>query len=97
MSSTQTHRVLVDAAEIERLALNDTFASRNLGWRWDASTHESLRRVGSLKRQLDEYGFRTGELLTYEQLVSLEQEVERRISEMMLEVDPKQPHEAWVA
>ena len=62
---------MVDLVERERIAVNETFAAHGLAWNWSPEVHNSLRRVGGIKRQFDEYGFRTGDLLTYQQLVLL--------------------------
>ena len=50
-----------------------------------------------MKQQIDEFGCRTGELLTYGQLLELHDDVARRLGAMILGNDSKEPDEAWVA
>ena len=88
---------LVALDELQRLAFNQTFIAHGMNWHWDRETFESLSRVGGGKRQLDEYGFRTGDLLTYEQLVTLHADVSRRLGELVLDLRNDQADRAWVA
>ncbi len=83
--------------ELQRLAFNETFAAHGYDWYWDRDTFESLSRVGNVKQQLDEYGFRTGDLLTYDKLVELHLEVSRRVGELVLDLRTEQADRAWVA
>ena len=87
----------VDLDELQRLAFNQTFATHGFDWYWDRETFASLSRVGNVKRQLDEYGFRTGDLLTYDQLVELHTDVSRRLGELVLDLRTEQADRAWVA
>lgn len=84
-------------AELERRACNEFFAAQGLDWFWTEETHASLRRVGSIKRQLDEYGFRTGDLLTFDQLVDFEREIQRRLDSSAVDIRAEQADAAWVA
>ena len=95
MSSAQSETHSPDLIELERCALNESFAATGHGWFWDIATHASLRRVGDVKQQLDEYGCRIGELLSHQQLVHLEEEVSRRLADLIL--SSEQPDHAWVA
>lgn len=88
---------MVDLVERERIAVNETFAAHGLAWNWSPEVHNSLRRVGGIKRQFDEYGFRTGDLLTYQQLVLLEADVIRRVDTAVVDVRSAYLDEAWVA
>lgn len=97
MSMAKREAKVIDLIEIERRAINETFASLGRDWFWDADTHGSLRRVGDVKKQLDEYGCRTGELLSYEQIVQLHDEVTRRLGALVLSRGSEQPDQAWVA
>ena len=97
MSRSTSEAATVDLVEIERCALNETFAATGSDWQWDPETHRSLRRVGGIARQLDEYGCRTGELLNYEQLTRLRDDAVRRFDALVLAADADQPDQAWVA
>lgn len=95
IAKSETH--VIELIELERCALNEAFAANGHDWFWDVDTHTSLRRVGDVKRQIDEFGCRTGELLTYGQLLELHDDVARRLGAMILGNDSKEPDEAWVA
>lgn len=97
MTSVNSEAIVLDLVEVERCALNETFRASGLNWCWDQETHASLRRVGDRKRQIDEYGCRTGELVTYEQLMELHQEAERRVEAMVLTATSEHPEQASVA
>ncbi len=97
MSLTVKETSVINLVELERCALNEALAASGLDWFWDSDTHASLRCIGGVKRQLDEYGCRMGELLNYEQLVELHDDVVRRMESRILSRISKQVDRAWVA
>jgi len=72
---------LVDTSELELRAHNDVFARFDLDWNWSHDTMASLRPLPSRMARIDEYGFRSGDLLSHHVLVDLHDEVQQTYAE----------------